>query len=342
MASSPSTRRCLVTGGAGFIGSHLVDALLAEGCQVTAVDNLSTGTARNLEAASQHEAFRLVRADVADRHVMAPLVATCDELFHLASYVGVKLASQTSSQTILNNLRAIDTTLDLVTHYRPRFLLTSTSEVYGKALDVTGGGVEVLDEHADRVYGSTEVHRWSYAGIKAVEEFLTLAKHHEEGLHTVIVRLFNVIGPRQTGRHGPVVPRFVEQAITSDPITIYGDGRQRRCFTYVDDAVRAILLLMRRDDTAGEAFNVGGSAPVTVRELAETILRLSGSASELVFVPYEAAYGDHFEDVQIRVPDTAKLEGRTGLTMKRDLEDMLRRIIAAHPLVASRIVDGGS
>ena len=328
---------CLVTGGAGFIGSHLVDALLDEGCRVTAVDNLSTGAAHNLDAAMAHPHFRFVRADVADRNVMAPLVAACDELYHLASYVGVKLASQTSSQTILNNLRAIDTILDLVTHYRPRFLLTSTSEVYGKALDVAGGGVEVLDEHADRVYGSTEVHRWSYAGIKAVEEFLTLAKHHEEGLHTVIIRLFNVIGPRQVGQHGPVVPRFVGQALAGDTITIYGDGRQRRCFTYVDDAVRAILLLMRRDDTAGEAFNVGGSAPVTVRELAESILRLSGSTSELAFVPYEAAYGDHFEDVQIRIPDTAKLEARTGISMKRSLEDMLRRIIAAHPQVASEV-----
>ena len=330
---------CLVTGGAGFVGSHLVDALLDEGCRVTAVDNLSTGAAQNLEGAMRHEGFRFVRADVADRNVMAPLVAACDELYHLASYVGVKLASQTSSQTILNNLRAIDTILDLITHYRPRFLLTSTSEVYGKALDVIGGGIEVLDEHADRVYGSTEVHRWSYAGIKSVEEFLTLAKHHEEGLHTVIVRLFNVIGPRQVGRHGPVVPRFVEQALAGDTITIYGDGRQRRCFTYVDDAVRAILLLMRRDDTAGEAFNVGGSAPVTVRELAETILRLSGSTSELAFVPYEAAYGHHFEDVQIRIPNTAKLEARTGISMERGLEDMLRRIVAAHPRVASGIVN---
>ena len=331
MALRKDNLHCLVTGGAGFIGSHLVDALLAEGHRVTAVDNLSTGNAQNLEAAARHEAFRFVRADVADRHVMAPLVAACDELYHLASYVGVKLASQTSSQTILNNLRAIDTVLELVTHYRPRFLLTSTSEVYGKALDAAAPGAGGLGEHADRVYGSTEVHRWSYAGIKSVEEFLTLAKHHEEGLHTVIVRLFNVIGPRQAGRHGPVVPRFVDQALAGDAITIYGDGRQRRCFTYVGDAVRAILLLMRRGDTAGEAFNVGGSAPVTVRELAEAVLRLAGSTSELVLVPYEAAYGQHFEDVQTRIPDTAKLERWTGLAMERDLEDMLRRIIEAHP-----------
>jgi len=327
--SSESVRHCLITGGAGFIGSSLVDALLAEGNAVTVVDNLSTGTTGNLKAAMQHPRFRFIELDVSDKQLMAPLVAHCDELYHLASYVGVKLASQTSSQTILNNLRAIDTILELVTHYRPRFLLTSTSEIYGKALDYLPG--EALAEDADRVYGPTHVQRWSYAGIKAVEEFLTLAKHHEEGLHTVIVRLFNVIGPRQVGRHGPVVPRFIEQALADEPISIYGDGSQKRCFTYVDDAVQAILTLMRRDDTGGEIFNVGGTAPVTVLELAETIQRLAGSKAGIERVPYEAVYGKRFEDVRVRVPDTSKLVARTGLPLNRHLDDMIRRILAAHP-----------
>ncbi|QXD14293.1 NAD-dependent epimerase/dehydratase family protein [Rhodocaloribacter litoris] len=322
-------RRCLVTGGAGFIGSHLVDALLARGHHVTAVDNLATGTLHNLAGAMAHPRFRFVEADVTDRQLMAPLVAACDDLYHLASYVGVRLATWTPSQTILNNLRAIDTILDLVTHYRPRLLLTSTSEVYGKALDVLPEAP--LREDADRVYGATEVHRWSYAGIKAVEEFLTLAKHREEGLHTVIVRLFNVIGPRQVGRHGPVVPRFVAQALSGEPLTVHGDGSQRRCFTDVEDAVAAMLLLMERDDTAGEVFNVGGCAPVTIRELAEMIVRLTGSSSPITFVPYESAYGTHFEDVHLRIPDTTKLEAWTGFTIERDLEAVLRRIIAAHP-----------
>ena len=329
MKAVSSPRRALVTGGAGFIGSHLVDALLADGYAVTVVDNLSTGRPDNLAAARRNPNFTFVEANVADRAVMEPLVAGCDELYHLASYVGVKLASMTSSQTILNNLRNIDTILELVTAYRPRFLLTSTSEIYGKALDFLPG--EALDEQADRVYGSTEVHRWSYAGIKAVEEFLTLAKHHEEGLHTVIVRLFNVIGPRQVGRHGPVVPRFIEQALADEPITIYGDGGQRRCFTYVEDAVNAILMLMHRDDTDGEVFNVGGCAPVSVRELAEVIIRLTGSRSAITFVPYEAAYGKHFEDVNLRVPDTGKLTRWTGFSITRDMEDALRDIVAAHP-----------
>ena len=308
-----------------------MDALLAEGSSVTVVDNLSTGRAQNLAHVMDHPRFRFRQLDVKDRALMAPLVAQCDELYHLASYVGVKLASQTSSQTILNNLRNIDTILDLVTHYRPRFLLTSTSEIYGKALDYRSGPDMTLSEHDDRMYGSTEVHRWSYAGVKAVEEFLTLAKHHEEGLHTVIVRLFNVIGPRQIGRFGPVVPRFIEQAIQGDPITIYGDGSQRRCFTDVRDAIRAILLLMRRNDTAGEAFNIGGSSPVTIRELAETILRLTRSTSELKLVPHESVFGRHFEDVNVRIPNTSKLVELTDFRFERNLEEILLNIIDAHP-----------
>jgi len=331
MKNTTTPLHCLVTGGAGFIGSHLVDALLAEGAQVTVADNLSTGRTDNLAHLMDHPRFRFMQVDVTDRSLMAPLVAQCDELYHLASYVGVKLAAQTSSQTILNNLRGIDTILDLATHYRPRLLLTSTSEIYGKALDFRPDSVTALAEHDDRVYGSTEVHRWSYAGVKAVEEFLTLAKHHEEGLHTVIVRLFNVIGPRQIGRYGPVVPRFVDQAIAGDPITIYGDGRQRRCFTDVQDAVAAILLLMRRSESAGEVYNVGGSAPVTIRELAETVLRLTDSASELRWVPHEAVFGTHFEDVNLRIPDTTKLEIHTGFRITLPLEATLRRIIEAHP-----------
>lgn len=323
--------QCLVTGGAGFIGSHLVDALLEEGHHVTVVDNLSTGRPGNLAHLEDHARFRFMQVDVQDRALMAPLVAGCDELYHLASYVGVKLASQTSSQTILSNLRNIDTLLDLVTHYRPRFLLTSTSEIYGKALDVKTGPEHGLTEHADRVYGSTEVHRWSYAGVKAVEEFLTLAKHHEEGLHTVIVRLFNVIGPRQVGRYGPVVPRFIDQALAGDPITIYGDGRQRRCFTDVRDAVAATLLLMRRPTSAGEVYNIGGSAPITIRTLAETILQHTESTSTLEFVPHESVFGEHFEDVNLRIPDTAKLTEHTGFELNRTLDEMLAYIIAAHP-----------
>ncbi len=330
MSTIGKPARCVVTGGAGFIGSHLVDALLADGNHVVAVDNMSTGSATNLGNARAHPNFDFVEADVADAVVMEPIVAACDRFYHLASYVGVKLAAMSSSQTILNNLRAIDTVLALVSRYKPRFLLTSTSEIYGKALDVVGGS-DALAEDADRVYGATEIHRWSYAGVKAVEEFLTLAKHHEEGLDAVIVRLFNIIGPRQVGRHGPVVPRFVDQALANEPITIYGTGEQRRCFTYIDDAIDAITLLTGRDDTGGEVFNIGGCAPISMRDVAELVCEISGSTAGVTYVPYEAAYGKKFEDVQYRMPDTSKLESWTGFSIDRSMRDVLTAIIEQHP-----------
>lgn len=316
----------MVTGGAGFVGSHLVEALLADDAVVTAVDNLSTGRTSNIGHLEDNPNFRFVQLDVADRSLMAPIIAGCDELYHLASYVGVKLASQTSSQTILNNLRMIDTVLDLACHYRPRLLLTSTSEIYGKALDFIMGE-RSLAEDSDRVYGPTEVHRWSYAGTKSVEEFLTLAKHHEEGLETVIVRLFNVIGPRQQGRNGPVVPRLIEQALAGEPLSVYGDGSQLRCFTDVSDAVKAIVTLMTRPDTTGEVYNIGNDVPISIRDLAESIIDAAGSSSTIQYVPHEAVFGDHFEDVSIRVPDVSKLKELTGLKCEIPLEETLRRIV---------------
>lgn len=325
--SNTRRRHCVVTGGAGFVGSYLVEALLAQGASVTAVDDLSTGRTGNIDHLHENPNFRLVQLNVADRSLLAPIVAGCDELYHLASYVGVKLASQTSSQTILNNLRAIDSILDLACHYRPRLLLTSTSEIYGKALDSNSGDRTSLSEDSDRVYGPTEIHRWSYAGIKSVEEFLTLAKHHEEGLDTLIVRLFNVIGPRQQGRNGPVVPRLIRQALSGEPLTVYGDGSQLRCFTDVADAIEAIVTLMARSDTAGETFNIGNNVPVSIRALAELIIEVTESDSTIEFVPHEAVFGKHFEDVLVRIPDVTKLQRLTGLTCEIPLEDTLRMIV---------------
>lgn len=329
-------RHCVVTGGAGFVGSHLVEALLARGATVTAVDNLSTGRSSNLDHLSGNSSFRFIRLDAADRALLAPIVAGCDEFYHLASYVGVKLASQTSSQTILNNLRMIDNVLDLACNYRPRFMLTSTSEIYGKALDYIKGEGTSLAEDADRVYGPTEVHRWSYAGTKSVEEFLTLAKHHEDGLEAVIVRLFNVIGPRQQGRNGPVVPRLIEQSLSNEPVTVYGDGTQLRCFTDVADAVTAIVTLMDRSDTSGEIYNIGNDVPVSIRALAELIIEVTESKSRLEFVPHEAVFGRHFEDVNVRIPDVSKLKQLTGLKCDLPLEETLRRIVDFYRVTANR------
>jgi len=328
-----SDRRCLITGGAGFVGSHLCDTLLAEGAHVTVVDNLSTGRTANIDHLRGHPRFEFVRADVSNLAVMTPLAEGCTELYHLASYVGVRLASQTSSQTILNNLRSIDTVLELATRFKPRLLLTSTSEIYGKALDGRGTGVSRLNEQSDRVYGPTEVHRWSYSGIKAVEEFLTLAKSEEEDLRAVIVRLFNVIGPRQQGLNGPVVPRLVEQALAGRPLTVYNDGRQLRCFTDVSDAVRAVLALMRTPAATGGVFNVGNDQPTMIRELAETIIDLTGSRSTIEFVPYESVYGTQFEDVVVRIPDVSKLHAFTGLRCERPLRETLSDIVSSYRAV---------
>ncbi|MBL7979735.1 MAG: SDR family NAD(P)-dependent oxidoreductase [Bacteroidetes Order II. Incertae sedis bacterium] len=320
-------RHCLITGGAGFIGSHLAEALLKEGCAVTVVDNLATGRQANLAKALSHPNFRFVKLDVANRELMAPLVAQSTEVYHLASYVGVRLAAYPSSSHILNNLRAIDNILDLVTHYRTKFQLSSTSEVYGKAMDVRSGHIENLKEDADRIYGSTNIHRWSYSGIKAIEEFLTLAKYHEEGIYAVIVRLFNVVGPRQIGQNGMVIPRFIQQALQGEAITVYGDGAQQRCFSYIGDVVRCMIDLMKTPGASGEIFNIGNDIPVSILELAHKIKELTGSRSEIVFVPIEKAFGTSFEDVLLRVPNVDKLSKQLGYHPTTGLDRILMELI---------------
>lgn len=329
MAHPHPERHCLITGGAGFIGSHLAEVLLREGCWVTVVDNLSTGRQSNLNQMMRHPRFRFVKLDVANRELMAPLVSRSTEVYHLASYVGVRLANLPSSRHILNNLHAIDTILDLVAHYRPKFLLTSSSEVYGNALSHGAqDGIAELYEDGDRVYGATNIHRWSYAGIKAVEEFLTLGKHHEEGIHAVIIRPFNVVGPRQIGRTGMVLPRFIDQALRHDPITVYGDGSQMRCFTYIDDVIHAIQLLMQEPKASGQIFNVGNTEPISVKALAEKIITMTKSQSVIEYIPIEKVYGKQFEDVQIRIPNVDKLARYTGFRPGTPLETLLTETIA--------------
>ncbi len=321
-------RHCLITGGAGFVGSHLAEALLADGCTVTVVDNLATGRQSNLSHVLHHPNFRFVKLDVANRELMAPLVAQSTEVYHLASYVGVRLAAYPSSSHILNNLRAIDNILDLVTHYRTKFQLSSTSEVYGKAMDVQQGQVMDLREDSDRIYGPTMIHRWSYSGIKAIEEFLTLAKKHEEGINAVIVRLFNVVGPRQIGQNGMVIPRFVQQAMKGEPITVYGDGSQQRCFSYVGDVVRCMIDLMKLPEASGEVFNIGNNIPVSMLQLAMRIKELTGSSSPIVFVPIEKAFGTSFEDVHLRIPNLEKLNKFLGYQPNTTLDRILQAIIS--------------
>ena len=318
------------------MGSHLCDALLADGCQVSVVDNLSTGRADNIQHLLDHPNFTFHQQDITDRAGLEPILAEHNEVYHLASYVGVKLASVTSSQTILNNLRSIDIILDLVSKYKTKLLLTSTSEIYGKALDVIDHKGSYLHEDSNRVYGSTSIHRWSYAGIKAVEEFLTLAKHHEEGFHAVIVRLFNVIGPRQIGKHGPVVPRFIDQALDGEALTIYGEGSQRRCFTDVRDAVNAITQLMNSDAAAGQAYNIGGTEPITMLDLANIVNDLTENKGGLQYITHKEVFGEKFEDVNLRIPATEKLDALLGNKIERSVRDIIKNIVEHHPVYQAR------
>jgi UDP-glucose 4-epimerase len=316
--------RVLITGGAGFVGSHLAERLVADGHEVWALDDFSTGQRRNVAHLLGTSGFRLVEGSVLDGPLVADLVAQCEQVYHLAAAVGVQRILAEPRRALAVNLEGTAQVLAAAaaaTH-RPRVLLTSTSEVYGKN-DAPG-----LREDADSVLGPTSVTRWLYAVSKAADEHLALAYARETGLPVVVVRLFNTIGPRQTGQYGMVVPRFVRQALRGEPITVYGDGTQTRCFTYVGDAVQAMCALMAHPTAVGEVFNVGQPQEVTIGALAERVRALCGSASPIVHVPYAEAYGPGYEDMRRRVPDVAKLVRFTGFAPRVSLDEALMRIIA--------------
>ncbi len=314
----------LITGGAGFIGSHLSEALLARGDEVTVLDNLSTGRLKNLAASESHPNFRFVQGSILDRALLVPLVQGCDGVYHLAAAVGVKLIISQPVDTIETNVFGTETLLSIAAAYRRRVFLASTSEVYGKNNTVP------FREEDDSVFGSTTKSRWSYACSKKLDEFLALAYHRERQLPVTIVRFFNTVGPRQTGDYGMVLPRLVKQALRGDPLTVYGDGQQSRCFTHVNDAVRAAIALMDCPDSAGEVFNLGGQTEVSIVDLARTVIALSDSRSEICFVPYEDAYEKGFEDMQRRVPDVSKLQAQIGFTPNSDLKVIIRSVIDYH------------
>jgi UDP-glucose 4-epimerase len=313
--------RALVTGGAGFIGSHLTEALLAGGHEVLVLDDLSTGRAENLEAVSGHPRLEVIVGTVTDESLVRKLVAGADVVYHLAAAVGVRLILDQPVGTIETNVVGTETLLRAARESRPRVILASTSEVYGKNDRVP------LSEDDDRVLGPTTKSRWSYACSKAIDEFLGLAYHREYQLPVTIVRFFNTIGPRQTGRYGMVVPRFVRQALDGGPITVYGDGRQSRCFTDVDDTVRATIALSRAPAAVGEVFNVGTTDELTIGALAERVRALVGTAAPIVFVPYDEVYQPGFEDLRRRVPDIRKVERVAGYRPRISLEETLRRVI---------------
>ncbi len=316
--------RYLITGGAGFIGSHLADELIARGHRVHALDDLSTGSIANIRHLRENSSFEYTIDSAANSRVVAELVDEADVVFHLAAAVGVQLIVESPVRTIETNVHCTEVVLAQASKKRRPVFIASTSEVYGKSTALP------FREDGDLVLGSTDKGRWSYACSKAVDEFLALAHYRERKLPTVVARLFNTVGPRQTGQYGMVVPTFVRQALADLPITVFGDGTQRRCFCHVHDVVRALRDLMETDDNYGEVFNIGATEEISIGELAERVKEACESDSEIVRIPYDEAYEGGFEDMARRIPDTSKIKQAIDWKERHDLDDILGDVIAHH------------
>jgi len=313
--------RALITGGAGFIGSHLAQRLLQDGHQVIVLDNLSTGRLENIEAFKDDPKLQFVRGDIREVSLTQLLTSQCDVVFHLAAAVGVQLIADDPVRTIETNIGGTEVVLEAAGKFGRRILLASTSEVYGKSDSIP------FREDDDIILGSTSLSRWAYACSKAVDEFLGQAYYQQYGLDVVIGRFFNTIGPRQTGRYGMVVPRFVEWALAGEPIQIYGTGQQSRCFCNVHDVVEAVIALVRSEQATGGIFNIGSSEEVSIEQLADRVIALTNSPSKKEFVPYERAYGRPIEDMMRRVPSTERIKATVGWQPRIDLDETLRVLI---------------
>jgi len=314
--------RALITGGAGFIGSHLAEALLDQGYEVQVIDDLSTGSIENIEHLKSHPRFSYVIDTVMNRPLMAELIDRADMIFHLAAAVGVRLIVERPVHTLEMNIKPTELVLELASRKKKPVLLCSTSEVYGKLNKPS------FHEEDDLILGPTSRFRWCYAASKIVDEFLARAYFKERGLPTVTLRIFNTIGPRQTGQYGMVVPRFVRQALLGKPITVYGDGTQRRSFTWVGDVVSAMIALIQQPQAYGEVVNVGHTQEISIYDLAVLIKEKTKSSSEIIFVPYDQAYEAGFEDMPRRLPDLSKIQRLIGYRPSLNLPEMLDRIIA--------------
>ena len=313
---------CLITGGAGFIGSHLAEMLLDGGHRVLVLDNLSTGRWENIAQIARHPMFHFARASIEEQVVLDRMASESQVIFHLAAAVGVKLIVEQPVQTIETNIRGTENVLEVAVRYRCRTLVASTSEVYGKGAKVP------FAEEDDVLLGATSKSRWAYAVSKMVDEFLAFACGNQYGAEIVCARLFNTVGPRQSGQYGMVVPRLVRQALRGEPLTVYGDGHQSRCFCDVRDVIGALAGLAAEDRAAGGVYNVGSTEEVSILELAERILKLTGSQSSIQLVPFSEAYAPGLEDMQRRVPDINRIRELIGWTPTRDLNTILEAIIA--------------
>jgi UDP-glucose 4-epimerase len=317
--------RALVTGGAGFIGSHLSELLLEGGAEVYALDDLSTGSEDNVAHVRERPEFHLVVDSVLSPSVVSELVHRCDVVFHLAAVVGVQLIVERPGHTLLTNVQGTENVLEYATRFGKRVLVASSSEVYGDHPEESA-----LEEDARRIYGPTTARRWAYADTKAIDEFLALARHAENGLPCVIARLFNTVGPRQSGQYGNVIPRFVDAALAGQPLEVYGDGTQTRCFCHVADTVRGLVALMDEPGAVGQVFNVGSTERIRIVDLAERIIQRTASASEIVFVPYEDVFDRGIEEEMFhRAPSIGKIAGAVGWRPSRALDAILDDVIAA-------------
>lgn len=312
--------KILITGGAGFVGSHLADKLHKEGHDITVIDDLSTGRYSNVGHLEGKERFRLIIDTVLNESLMEELIKDADRVFHMASAVGVKLIMERPVQTIETIFRGTEVVLGFCARYRKRVLVPSTSEVYGKGTSVP------FREDDDILKGSTSKHRWAYACAKELDEFLALAHWKESRLPVVVVRLFNTVGPRQTGQYGMVVPRFVQAAVRNEPIPVHGDGSQSRCFGHVFDVVEALTKLIETPECFGQVINIGNDEEITIKQLAEKAIEMTGSSSTIRFIPYEDAYGDGFEDMQRRVPSLEKSKRLIGYQPTRSLTDIINDV----------------
>lgn len=314
--------KVLITGGAGFIGSHLADSYIKLGAEVTALDDLSTGREENIAHLQKNDSFRFVKGSVLDSNTVDNLMQDCDICYHLAAAVGVYTIVEKPLNSLMTNLKGTEVVLASADKYNKKILVASTSEVYGKSNKFP------FKEDDDTIMGATDKSRWSYAYAKAIDEFMALAYYQERKLPVVVVRFFNTVGPRQTGRYGMVIPNFVWQALKNEDITIFGDGHQSRCFTYVGDVVEAIMKLMETPAALGQVVNIGNnSKEVSMEDLGKRIIELTGSKSKMIYVPYEKAYPLGFEDMERRIPDLFKIKSLINFQPKVDLDEILNLVI---------------
>jgi UDP-glucose 4-epimerase len=318
----------LITGGAGFIGSHLAEKFISDDRKVIVLDNLSTGNYKNIEQLTESDNFKFIEGSVLTENVTRECIKSSDMVYHLAAAVGVRLVIEQPSETIETNISGTEMVLKMCAHYNRKVLITSTSEVYG-------GGINVrFNEEDPCIIGPPHKRRWSYAASKLIDEHLAFSYWYEKKLPVIIVRLFNVIGPRQTGRYGMVVPTFIRQALDNKPLTVFGDGKQTRSFLSVHDAIKAATDLMENPKAVGQVFNIGSTEEISIEKLAKFVMELTKSKSTIKYIPYKEAYGEDFEDMHRRVPDISKLKRLTGFTPKEKLTDIIKNMVIYNSITA--------